>query len=145
MSWPKGRLHPMTEETKAKIRIARAKQIITFETRQKQSIASKRLGIKPPTFYGDKHPNWLGDKVLKGALHGWVVRRLGKPNRCEFCKSMVAKRFNWANKSHEYKRDLSDWIRLCSKCHVNYDRQYYVGSYEKGWQTRRKRLSELTQ
>jgi len=27
----------------------------------------------------------------------------------------------WANKDHKYKRDISDWMRLCAKCHTHYD------------------------
>ena len=58
-----------------------------------------------------------------GSLHDWVKQRLGRPSKCEFCKTTTAKKFEWANKSHKYKRSLEDWIRLCTKCHSNYDRK----------------------
>jgi len=28
---------------------------------------------------------------------------------------------NWANLSGQYKRDISDWVELCAKCHKNFD------------------------
>lgn len=31
---------------------------------------------------------------------------------------------HWANKSHKYKRELTDWISLCVKCHKKYDGDY---------------------
>lgn len=66
-------------------------------------------------------PNWKGNLVGHPALHDWVKRNLGKPSKCEHCKTTEAKKFEWANKSRKYKRDLNDWIRLCSKCHQLYD------------------------
>jgi len=66
-------------------------------------------------------PNWKGDNVGNGALHDWVERHLGKPNKCEHCKTETSKKYDWANKSQKYKRDLNDWIRLCRKCHAKYD------------------------
>lgn len=50
-------------------------------------------------------------------LHSWVRYHKGKPNLCEKCGATEAKKFEWANISGEYKRDLSDWIRLCVSCH----------------------------
>lgn len=55
------------------------------------------------------------------AIHDWVNRHRGKALKCEQCGS--DKNVQWANKSHEYKRDLSDWLELCRKCHIKYDRQ----------------------
>lgn len=57
-------------------------------------------------------------------LHAWVKKNLGTPKRCEQCgrDNLTGKRIHWANISHEYRRDLSDWIRLCAPCHSHYDR-----------------------
>ena len=61
---------------------------------------------------------------------------LGKPKKCTKCgiKKTTPKSIQWANKSKEYKRDLNDWISLCSKCHFRYDGQHlrirdYHGRY----------------
>ena len=69
----------------------------------------------------EESPNWKGDEVGMGALHDWVKRQLGKPKFCEHCRTTTAKQFDWANKSGEYRRDLSDWLRLCRSCHAKYD------------------------
>jgi len=62
-------------------------------------------------------------KLFKGTdseyrlTHYWVERVLGKPSHCENCEVTKAKRFEWANLSGEYLREVSDWARLCVKCH----------------------------
>ena len=80
----------------------------------------------------EKHWNWKGEDGIYSTHHQWVKRRLGKPSLCEHCGTTEAKRFEWANKSGQYKRDLSDWMRLCTSCHHKYDR-----ISERGWATRR--------
>ena len=70
---------------------------------------------------GETNPSWKGDDVGYGGLHMWVSSQLGTPSLCEHCQSTTAKHYDWANKSQTYKRDLSDWLRLCRKCHKKYD------------------------
>lgn len=56
------------------------------------------------------------------AIHYWVVKNLGKPSKCSKCKKeFKGHKIHWANISRTYKRDLTDWIRLCSKCHGAFD------------------------
>lgn len=50
-------------------------------------------------------------------LHYWVERQLGKPMVCSYCNDDTRKRYHWANISQEYKKDVSDWVRLCVSCH----------------------------
>lgn len=69
----------------------------------------------------DKSPNWKGGSVGKAALHNWVEKHKGKPRKCEHCDTTKAKQYDWANVSQEYKRELSDFIRLCRSCHAKYD------------------------
>lgn len=71
----------------------------------------------------EANPSWKGDDVGYSGLHEWVKQKLGKPSRCDHCKSTTEKCYDWANKSHHYKRELSDWLRLCRKCHKKYDKQ----------------------
>lgn len=54
------------------------------------------------------------------AAHKWVERRLGKPEGCSHCGTKEPRKYQWANLSGEYKKDLSDWIRLCIPCHTKY-------------------------
>ncbi|MEK6880580.1 MAG: hypothetical protein AABY22_13265, partial [Nanoarchaeota archaeon] len=54
-------------------------------------------------------------------VHVWINKRLGNPQKCLFCKTIKAKKYEWANKSGKYKWDIKDWLRLCVKCHKKYD------------------------
>jgi hypothetical protein len=75
---------------------------------------------------GENNPKWKGDKVGYVPLHAWLYRNLGKPNTCEYCKktNLIGRNIHWANISGKYKRELSDWIRLCVSCHAIYDERW---------------------
>lgn len=62
------------------------------------------------------------------AIHKWVNYNLGTPLECTDCgfQSENRRQFHWANISKEYKRDKDDWIRLCVKCHHNWDKRDIV-------------------
>ena len=87
--------------------------------------APHNKGIKNPEMSGKKHFAWKGDKVSYRALHTWVERTLNKPSKCEFCgkDELYRHKIHWANKSGNYLRDITDWFRLCAKCHGEYDAQ----------------------
>lgn len=98
-----------------------------------------REGHKPKNAFtsrdtvGENNVNWKGDEVGYDALHDWVSRKLGRPKKCEHCGlNDSSRRYEWANKSHKYKRELDDWIRLCKKCHMRYD-----DAMTKHWITRK--------
>lgn len=108
----KGSLNPkfgkvLLEEEKEKLRL------ITKERVKNGSWVNQFGGYK-------------GDKVGYRALHSWVARSLGKPDTCEHCGSfgLTGRKIGWANKSNQYKRNLSDWLRLCTPCHRKYDSNY---------------------
>lgn len=65
--------------------------------------------------------NFKGENVGYDALHDWVNRHKGKASICKHCGKDYG-RIEWANKSHEYKRDLNDWIPLCKSCHIKFDK-----------------------
>jgi len=54
-------------------------------------------------------------------IHQWVERKLGTPSICFNCLKTDKKRYEWANISGEHKKELSDWIRYCVKCHREID------------------------
>jgi hypothetical protein len=95
-------------------------------SRAKQGQVSWNKGItySVPKMTGKNSWNWKGINVSYRNLHRWVERCLGKPDTCEHCgkTGLFGKHIQWANKSHQYKRDLSDWLRLCAPCHSIYDR-----------------------
>jgi len=71
---------------------------------------------------GERHSRWKGDGVGYRALHAWIERQLGRPNKCSECgKVGYGHQIHWANVSGQYLRDVSDWVRLCSKCHKAFD------------------------
>lgn len=56
-------------------------------------------------------------------LHSWIRKTFGTPNYCEHCECTTAKRFQWANLDGVYSKDRSAWARLCTSCHLKYDRR----------------------
>lgn len=96
------------------------------------SKACKYLSFKEG-FTGDKNPKWKGDNVGYDALHDWVKRKLGKPTKCQHCNldGLTGKKIQWANKSGKYRRNTADWIRLCTKCHSEYDHK--KGRFPEPW------------
>lgn len=85
------------------------------EYRQKLSDAhqGKSLGVE--------HANWKGESASYVSKHSWMRRKYGTPTKCEYCGTLEAPRFEWANISGDYIRDRSDWLRLCKKCHHKFD------------------------
>jgi len=89
-----------------------------------------------PRISGKNAYQWKGENVGYRGLHRWVAKLKGKATTCEFCgKIGTGKQVGWANKSGEYKRELSDWISLCGSCHNKYD-----DIHTKMWITRRSKL-----
>lgn len=96
------------------------------EMKKRISNTLKRKGIKPKIRFearGKDHPHWRGNDVSYSGLHYWLYRELGTPQECEHCGKTEG-RFTWANKSHKYKRNVNDWLRLCYSCHKKYDLQF---------------------
>lgn len=80
-------------------------------------------GKHMPTITGEKNHNWKGDDVSYRALHRWVEGRLGKSDICNHCgtSGLTGRKIHWSNVSGNYLRDITDWQRLCAKCHKAYD------------------------
>lgn len=103
----------------------KAEQILTL---------SKQLNLshrKRPSMTGSNNPKWKGDKVGYHGIHDWIRSVRGAPSECDKCgfkeeirpAFATRDRFEWANISRKYKRDINDWIRLCIRCHRRAD--YY--------------------
>lgn len=78
---------------------------------------------------GATHGKWKGDAAGYRAKHTWIAKLFGRPTLCEKCglSDKNPRRYHWANLSGKYKRDRSDWKRLCVSCHIRFD-----GSAKKG-------------
>ena len=119
-------------EVKKKMSLAKLKNPTKYWLGKKFSSSHRsKISEFRKTIVGELHQLWKGDDACYSSKHQWVYRHYGKPNKCEFCGTRDAKRFDWANISGKYKRDKKDWIRLCKKCHVAYD-----DTINKGWATR---------
>jgi len=94
----------------------------TIEHRKKISLS--HIGKKILKNRGESNYLWKGNGVTYGGLHHWIVSILGKPGRCEHCgvEGLSGHQIHWANKSQQYKRVIDDWVRLCAKCHKQYDK-----------------------
>ncbi len=76
--------------------------------------------VHPATRYCEEcRGKWKGENVGRTALHNWVRRRKSKPEFCDNCKKK--KPFDLANISGKYKRDISDYLWLCRRCHMKSD------------------------
>jgi hypothetical protein len=66
---------------------------------------------------------WTGTKTEYKAIHHRVGRLFGKPTTCESCGTTGLTRhaIHWANRTGEYLLEREDWLRLCAKCHREYD------------------------
>jgi hypothetical protein len=90
-----------------------------LSTEHRKALSLSHLG----KFQDEASSQWRGDKVGYSGLHEWVRRKLGTPDACEHCGKVGLKgrQIHWANKSRNYQRDLTDWVRLCVSCHWLYD------------------------
>ena len=89
-------------------------------------------------FRDNQNGLWKGDNAKYSTIHEWLRLRLGTPSNCSACGSTTAKRYEWANLSGQYMRELSDWVRLCASCHRLKD-----GNGTKAWIIRRRKLNEI--
>lgn len=105
----------------------------SWECMWKTKLGNKnRLGISRPAWNKgipalryELNPSWKGNKAGYSAKHKWIDSILGRPDTCEHCKRTGLKghQIHWANIDHEYRRVLSDWIRLCARCHQKFDKE----------------------
>lgn len=53
-------------------------------------------------------------------IHQWVRRHKRKPKICCICNER--RKLELANISGEYKRDIKDFLYVCKKCHILFDK-----------------------
>ena len=89
----------------------------SFSESRKERIRAGALKRK-----GEKSGAWKDESVSYRGLHAWIVKNYGQPDVCEDCeKRSSGHSMHWANVSGKYKRDRSDWKRLCPACHGKFD------------------------
>lgn len=55
-------------------------------------------------------------------LHTWIQRNYGKADRCDFDPDHTSKKFEWANLTGEYVKDIDHYRPLCTSCHKTMDK-----------------------
>jgi len=110
MSGIKGKsgVYKKTEEHKRKIGEANSGHIHSRETRIKMSLIKLT-----------ENPSYI-------AMHVWVKKHKGRPEKCSICGKLNKKRgqVHWANKDHKYARNLEDYVAMCPKCHKKWDMEH---------------------
>lgn len=83
---------------------------------------------------GEKSGRWKGDAVGYIALHSWLKRQFGRPDKCENRNCVYPRKaangrvllrptgFEWANLDGVYARDRKHWVMLCCHCHRIFDK-----------------------
>ena len=114
--------HKKTESHKRKIGLSNSISLLgrKFSESHKENISK---GLKKLSLLRGWKKWRNGNKNEYTKIHQWVRRRLGSPMICSKCGTKESKIYHWANLSGLYKKDSTDWIRLCPKCHRHMDRQ----------------------
>lgn len=105
-----------------------------FSKKWRKNIGKAKTGIKQSKETKEKrgiykkekeHHSWKGNNIGYRALHIWVENKLGKLRFCENCgnRDLKHRQYHWSNIDGHYKRIITDWRRLCVKCHKAYDKQ----------------------
>lgn len=72
-------------------------------------------------FCEERSSKWKGDNVGYFGAHSWLNKKFGKANFCQYNKSHIARRYEWANINHFFSRHLKDYVQLCPSCHRLFD------------------------
>jgi hypothetical protein len=111
----------MPEEVKRRISLSEKGKHVSNETREK--MRKVMTGQK-----GEKCRNWAGDDVGYCGIHDWLALQYGKANMCEnsWCLG-TSNKFQWAKlEEKRYERRRENFIQLCTRCHVRYDKGYPI-------------------
>lgn len=101
-----------------------------FQIGHKDLVSKKGRKSQSELTKGINNYKWKGSDAGIIAIHLWISRWKGKPKICEVCGTIKAKKYEWANIDHKYRRVLEDYIRMCSSCHRKYDiknNNYQIG------------------
>lgn len=98
-----------------------------MKTDKMRKVMSERFSRYNKGKIEEDSPSWKGNLVGYFGLHSWIRKKLGQPDTCKQCSKsgLTSHQIHWANISHEYKRDINDWIRLCVSCHRRYDQDSF--------------------
>lgn len=84
---------------------------LSIEHKKKISVALRQ----------EKSPEWKGEKAGYFAKHIWLCKYFDKKGVCSHYRTKTAKKYEWANISGEYRRNIDDYVELCTSCHRKMD------------------------
>jgi hypothetical protein len=87
---------------------------------QRKKLSDAHLGKPSLLTQNENHWNWKGDDVGYDGLHRWLSSHYTK-KQCDFCGAND-KKLDWANISDNYLRDRNDFLVLCRRCHIAFDK-----------------------
>lgn len=72
---------------------------------------------------GELSVHWKGNKAGLKAIHRWLRKHYGIPNKCENPNCEGKSKFHqWAKlKGKEYEHKRENYWQLCASCHLKYD------------------------
>lgn len=103
----------------------------TLKSRPFTYCSKKCYELNKRVLRGEENPSWKGDGAGYYSLHSWIRRNKEVPNGCELCGIKNAKKYEWANKDHKYKRNKKDYFYVCTSCHRKYDLEHIYKRYKK--------------
>ncbi len=120
----------LSEETKTKMKKAHLGKKLSKE--HKLKISFSKIGnkcacgsVRTEEFkISARKLAYKGELAGVAARHLRIVKKYGKPNKCEICGTTENRRYEWSNKDHKYSDNIKDWQRLCMPCHHKFDTKY---------------------
>ena len=128
--WNKGVKNCFSDEVTKKLSELKKGKNHPFYGKQHTKDTKKKMSeIKLGKYKGIDSPHWKGNDISKKAKHLWMIEKYGNSDTCEKCGKSGLKyhEIDWANKDHKYNRNCrEDLMRLCRKCHYEYDIKYNI-------------------
>lgn len=88
----------------------------------KKITSGSRSGLcKSCSHLGKRSYLWKGEEAGYSAKHYWIRKYYGNASTCSNDSTHKSRRFEWANISGKYLRDISDYKQLCKSCHSKMD------------------------
>lgn len=66
--------------------------------------------------------NYIDGRANYSSVHKWIVRWYGKASKCENVNCTgKSKKFDWANMTDKYEKNIKNFLQLCRSCHTKKD------------------------
>ena len=125
--WNKGKTFNMGGKVEITCKVCGKKRLIKKDHKTENNYCSNecyykgKIGSVNYKTRGKRHHAWKGDNAAYSSIHEWIREKKGKAStyKCEHCDKQAS---DWSNIDHLLSRDLDDYIPLCRKCHIKFDK-----------------------